>query len=85
MNFKNYLTTLGSIEYLSRDKGLFEENKIEVYAHQYKHPVYKQNYGNFIESACILDLIFNEGPNSYNVIISGRSISKKIFIKNAYF
>lgn len=79
LNFNHYLTTLGSIEYLDKDKKLFSDNKIEVYAHQYKHPIYKQNYNNFIEYACILDLIFNEGPNSYKVIISGRSKSKKIF------
>ena len=79
LNFNKYLTTTGSLEYLSKDKKLFKKNKIEVYAHHYKHPIYKQNFGKFAEYACILDLIFNEGPNSYDVIISGRSKSRKIF------
>ncbi len=79
LNFNKYLSTSGSIEYLSNDKKMFKENKIEVYEHQYKHPIYKQNFGKFSEYACVLDLIFNEGPNSYNVIISGRTKNKKIF------
>ncbi len=79
LDFNKYLSTSGAVEYLSNDKKMFIENKIEVYEHQYKHPIYKQNYGKFVEFACILDLIFNEGPNSYDVIISGRRKSVKIF------
>ena len=33
-----------------------------------KHPIYKQQFGEFIPYMSILDLLFNEGPNSKNII-----------------
>ena len=36
------------------------------------HPTYKQLYGKFLSHASIIDLLFNEGHNSSDIIYSGR-------------
>lgn len=72
LKYSNYLSTMGSLEYLSKDLALFKKNKISIFIHNYKHPIYKQNFNKFDEYACILDLIFNEGESSYKIIKSGR-------------
>ena len=58
----------GSKRYI--DEKLFKDNNIELIWQDYRHPTYNQMYGEFIPYLSILDLIFNEGPNSKNVIIS---------------
>lgn len=50
------------------DTKLFKQNKIKVVFQDYQHPIYPQLYGNFISHLSILDLLFNCGPNSLNVI-----------------
>ena len=45
----------------------FEDSQIGVYFHDYEHPVYPQmNSLEFQPHMCILDLLFNEGPQSAN-------------------
>ncbi len=75
LKYNNYLSTSGSMDYLREDLGLFKRNKINVYIHNYKHPIYSQNFNKFSEYASILDLIFNEGEASYKIIKSGRKKS----------
>tara|TARA_B100000963_G_scaffold351739_1_gene363824 strand:+ start:42725 stop:43441 length:717 start_codon:yes stop_codon:yes gene_type:complete len=72
LKYNNYLSTAGSSDYLSEDLDLFKKSKINIHIHNYKHPIYSQNFDKFCEYACILDLIFNEGEASYNIIKSGR-------------
>ena len=57
----------GSKRYI--DEQLFKDNNIELMWQNYKHPTYKQLYGEFIPYLSILDLLFNEGPNSKNIIL----------------
>ena len=57
----------GSKRYI--DEQLFKNNNIELIWQNYKHPTYKQLYGEFISYLSILDLLFNEGPNSKNIIL----------------
>lgn len=54
------------------DSKRFLDNQIEVTFQDYKHPTYHQKFKDFVPYLCILDLIFNEGPNSLNIIKSGR-------------
>lgn len=72
LNEKNYITTPGAVEYLKKEKNSFIKNDICVQIHNYNHPVYKQLHGNFLSHASIIDLLFNMGHNSLNVIYSGR-------------
>ena len=50
----------GSLRYI--DENVFAKEKIELIWHDYKHPVYNQQYsGDFISHLSILDILFNCG------------------------
>ncbi len=75
INAGYYLSARGSAEYIERNNpgGAFSKNGIELYYHNYVHPIYKQLSGNFIPFMSVIDLIFNEGlENSLEIIRSGR-------------
>jgi len=56
----------GSKRYI--DENEFKNNNIELVWQDYKHPQYKQLHGEFIPYLTILDLLFNEGTNSRDII-----------------
>lgn len=65
-----YLATTASKNYL--DVGLFEKNGVEVEFQDYVHPTYPQLYGDFISHLSVVDLLFNCGPESLDIIRSTR-------------
>jgi hypothetical protein len=70
-----YLSPQGSAEYLESESpgGKLGLNGIEVYYHNYIHPVYPQLYNEFIPYMCIIDMLFNVGlKEAIKVIRSGR-------------
>ncbi|MBN1880356.1 WbqC family protein [bacterium] len=46
----------------------FSESGIQVYLHDYHHPVYRQLHGEFVPFMGTIDLIMNEGPNSTGIL-----------------
>jgi len=68
---KQLLSNEGTIDYINHDKKIFEENDINVNFFRYDTSEYKQTSKIFIKELSILDLIFNEGPNSINIIKKG--------------
>ncbi|MBU3925558.1 WbqC family protein, partial [Patescibacteria group bacterium] len=52
------------------DEKKFNDVGIKIKFQDYKHPRYHQLYGDFVSHLSIIDLIFNEGPNSLNILIS---------------
>jgi hypothetical protein len=68
LNATKYITGSGpgSVRYINEDD--FKKRNIKLIWQHYKHPVYKQLHGDFIPYMNILDLLFNEGPNSINII-----------------
>ena len=58
--------------YLLDDLPSFEQSRIRVWFHNYTHPEYKQRFPPFSPYASVLDLLFNEGPRSLEIIRSGR-------------
>jgi len=58
--------------YLLEDLSIFAGNGIRVWFHNYTHPNYRQRFLPFRPYASILDLMFNEGPRSLEIIRSGR-------------
>ena len=56
----------GSLRYINEDN--FKNNNIELIWQHYNHLTYKQLYGEFVSYMSIIDLLFNEGPNSKNII-----------------
>tara|TARA_R110001592_G_scaffold247221_2_gene509292 strand:+ start:458 stop:1132 length:675 start_codon:yes stop_codon:yes gene_type:complete len=57
----------GSKRYINQD--IFNNQNIELIWQNYEHPKYSQQFKDFIPYMSILDLIFNEGPNSKQFII----------------
>lgn len=58
-------------EYLNLEK--FRQKNIDVFFHEYQHPTYKQNYPGFEPYMSILDLLFNCGDESIEIIRKGRN------------
>lgn len=72
---KNYLSVLGSKNYINKDNlgGAFAKSCVNLYYNQYNHPKHKQLHGDFISHLCILDVLFNYGFNkSLKIINQGR-------------
>ena len=81
-NIEYYITGLPSKSYLEIDK--FNEKNIKVKWHDYKHPYYNQNtWKSDIFTPClsVVDLLFNHGKESLNIIIGQKNILKPGFVK----
>jgi len=61
-----YLSGIVGKEYL--DENLFKEAGIKIIYENFKHPIYKQLGNDFLPNMSIIDLLFNEGPNSSELI-----------------
>jgi len=75
-----YLSPVGSAGYLEQHTpgGAISREGIELYYHQFEHPVYKQMFGEFLSHMSILDMLFNCGfEDSLELIRSGRKRKKK--------
>lgn len=53
------------------DTEAFREVGIDVIFQDYHHPVYNQLHGDFVPYMSILDLLFNEGPRSFDILMQG--------------
>lgn len=62
----HYLTGNSAKNYL--DEKLFAKNGIILEYQEYKHPTYKQLWGDFIPYLSVIDLIFNEGHDSLKIL-----------------
>jgi hypothetical protein len=58
--------------YLLGDLSIFAGTGVRIWFHNYTHPKYRQRFLPFRPYASILDLMFNEGPRSLEIIRSGR-------------
>ena len=47
----------------------FKEHNIDIVFQNYEHPKYNQRSINFYENMSIIDLLFNEGPNSKKILM----------------
>lgn len=59
----------------------FTKEGIKIYFQDYKHPVYPQLHGDFIPNLSIIDLLFNCGPKSLEILMGG-NITKEQLLKN---
>jgi len=63
-----YLSGEGGKGYMDEEK--FKEAGIEIRYANFKQPAYKQLYGDFIPNLSVLDLLFNCGADSQNILES---------------
>ena len=73
LNCSEYVSPLGSAEYLKNDILLFEEAGINLVFQNYEPVAYCQQYCEFTPFASALDLLFNKGPDAVTLIRRGRS------------
>lgn len=69
---ERYISPNGAMSYLQTDK--FHAENIDVRFQNYEHPVYSQAFKGFISNLSVIDLIFNCGDGSYEVIMSGSTV-----------
>jgi hypothetical protein len=67
-----YLSPIGSADYLLKEIDEFTKREIKVFFQNYSHPTYTQRFKTFLPFASVIDLIFNEGPRSIGIIRDGR-------------
>ncbi len=70
-----YISPIGSAGYIESKNpgGAFSKNKIELYYHNFEHPIYKQLHGAFLPYMGIVDLLFNVGfDKALDIIRKGR-------------
>ncbi len=68
----HYLSPAGAEAYLVEDAVEFSRRSIRVELQQYEHPVYSQCFKPFQAYASVIDLLFNKGEASLEIIRSGR-------------
>ena len=56
----------------------FEKNDIGLIFQNYNHPKYSQLYREFISHMSVIDLLFNHGPKSLEIILSNNISQKSI-------
>ncbi len=75
MGCQQYISPQGSAEYIERGDpgGAFAGSGVTLFYQNYRHPVYRQLYGDFLPQMSVIDLMFNEGCKATLPIIrSGR-------------
>lgn len=65
-----YISVLGSKEYLD-ESSAFQEIGVAVRYFKYHHPEYPQLFGNFLPCMSVIDILFNCGDKSAELIRSG--------------
>lgn len=61
-----YLAGSGGHDYMDLEK--YRKASVDVIFQEYQHPVYNQLYGDFEPFLSVIDLIFNHGKESLNII-----------------
>lgn len=64
-----YLSGFGGKKYM--DDKAFEEAGISLSYYDFEHPTYNQLWGEFIPNLSIIDLLFNEGEKSLEILLKG--------------
>lgn len=76
LNASKYLTGDAAKEYINKDD--FIKNNINLEFHNYNHPNYTQLYGEFIPYLSIIDLIFNHGDESLEILTGQKLVPESI-------
>ena len=76
INAKTYLSTIGSSKYIEKSNpgGAFPKNNLDIYYHNYEHPIYNQfNSKSFVSHVGVIDLLMNVSfDKALKTIRSGR-------------
>lgn len=73
-----YLFGILGKDYVKEEE--FIRENIRIWFQDYEHPVYPQLYGDFLSNMSIIDLLFNCGNKSLEILMSGNITKKEIKI-----
>lgn len=74
-----YISGSQGRDYINNDN--FNKSGIKLYFQSYNHPVYEQLWSDFSPAMSIIDLLFNHGPRSHDIILSN-NITKQQLSRN---
>ena len=69
MKADTYLAGQDGLNYMDLDR--FEQNGIAVISQEFNHPIYPQLFNEFESHMSVVDLLFNCGPDSMDIIRTG--------------
>lgn len=76
---RTYVSGISGKEYLDLEQ--FRRNNVEVVIQEFHHPIYAQLYSSFIPCMSIIDLLFNCGQESLNIIRGiGVEVMEEVFL-----
>lgn len=79
LNAETYISGISGKEYL--DLKLFHDASINVVFQEFHHPIYKQLHEPFIPCMSVIDLLFNHGDKSLDIINGiGVPVMDKVFL-----
>lgn len=61
----------GSKRYIVEEE--FKQNNVELIYQHFEHPIYHQLWGDFVPNQSIIDLLFNEGEKSLEILMGAYS------------
>jgi len=64
-----YISGPAAEDYMEVEK--FERESIDLYWHRFDHPEYPQQHGEFVSHLSVIDLLFNMGEDSLELILQG--------------
>lgn len=70
----HYYSGAAAREYL--DEAMFEAAGITVQFQDYRHPTYEQRFGAFVSHLSVVDLLFNCGPRSMDVLLGTTELER---------
>ena len=83
VNADTYISGIFGKEYLKLSD--FNEAGIKVTFQEFHHPIYKQLYEPFIPDMSIIDILFNHGPDSLNILMGRGAPVKGSLIEKRQF
>ena len=72
LNCSNYIFGEKGLEYANLES--FKQNNINLHFQNYNHPKYNQLWGKFSPYMSVIDLLFNEGNKSYEILMNNNYI-----------
>lgn len=69
-NGTHFIEGPSGISYLDNHSDEFDKLGITIHYYDYAHPQYSQLYGKFVSHLSIIDLLFNHGDDSLNILRS---------------
>ncbi len=66
-----YISGVHGKDYI--EEALLKKNRIKLIYQDFRHPVYQQQFEGFLPNMSVIDLMFNHGPKSLDIIVDRKT------------